>query len=137
MARPLTSSYNDTQIETASPNKLTLMLYDGFINRLVLTKKLFSENKQRELSHNSLIKAQAILGELAATLNFASGDIAGHLFQLYSYMGEKLIIANLKQDPNLIEHVIEVMTPIRDAWSSIISSTENSKSVESLKETKV
>ncbi len=108
-------SYQRTSIETAPPEKLILMLYDGLI-RFLNQAKLKVQEKNIEESHKLIVRSQDIVSELTKSLNRDTGDIARNLNSLYNYMYRQLIFANLSKDESRIQEVIDLVIPLRDAW---------------------
>ena len=61
-------NYNHSKILTASPEELTLMLYDGAI-KFCNIAIMGIENKDIEKAHNNITKVQRIIEEFRATLD--------------------------------------------------------------------
>jgi flagellar protein FliS len=118
--------YRETQIKTASPGRLLLMLYDGavrFIN--VALKALQTEPKDLEIAHNNIIKVQNIITELTITLNMEKGgEIAVNLKEIYSFMRNHLVEANLKKDYNILIEVKSLIEELRDGWREVVKKEE-------------
>ena len=113
------NAYKNNSVMTASPNKLVIMLYDGAIKNLKLAEMAIEE-KQIEKVNNYIIKAQNIIAEFMTTMNFeAGGDIAKDLYQLYEYMYNRLIRANIDKDIIAIAEVKKYLEELRDTWSQI------------------
>ena len=49
---------------------------------------------------------------------------------LYSFVNEKLVDANVKDDATAVDQAIRVITPLRDAWTQIASPAETEGSGE-------
>lgn len=111
--------YQQNQVNTASPEKLLLMLYDGALKFLRLAM-IALEEKNFEKSNEYLKKAQEILYELMNTLNFDAGDIAQNLYDLYDFMNRELIQANIKKDMEKIKNVKKMLESLRSAWVQIM-----------------
>ncbi|NLV21318.1 MAG: flagellar export chaperone FliS [Syntrophomonadaceae bacterium] len=112
---PHVNAYKKNQINTTSNENLVLMLYDGarkFINRGV---KSIREGDIEE-ANNSLLRAQNIISELMAGINFEAGEIARQLYTLYEYMYFKLVQANIKKDPHDCEEVLAMVEELRTVW---------------------
>ncbi|MCK9223912.1 MAG: flagellar export chaperone FliS [Candidatus Muirbacterium halophilum] len=118
--------YRETQIKTASPGRLLLMLYDGavrFINLAI--KSLQAEPKDLEIAHNNIIKVQNIITELTITLNMEKGgDIAVNLKEIYSFMRNHLVEGNLKKDANILIEVKGLIEELRDGWREVVKKEE-------------
>lgn len=110
----------ETGVLAANPHKLIVMLYDGALlalaNGLINMKAGRIAEKGKSISHAITI----IDGGLRASLDKnVGGDIAEGLDSLYEYMSSRLLMANLKNDPSIIEEVQRLLTDLRDAWNAI------------------
>lgn len=113
------NAYKSNEVLTAPKKKLVIMLYDGAIKNLKLSKLAMAENSI-EKANNAIIKAQNILAEFMSTLNFDDGgDIAVNLMSLYQYMYDRTIRANIDKDPEVVDEVIGMLEELRDVWSQI------------------
>jgi flagellar protein FliS len=110
----------ESGIESASPHKLILMLYDGAIlainSAIVSMEAKDIPKKGREISH-----ALEIIGSgLQSSLNLeAGGEIADRLNALYDYMCNRLLYANLKNDPQALREISDLLQELRGAWEEI------------------
>lgn len=107
-------SYQQNSVLTASPQELTLMLYNGCLKFIKLANRAMTEKKYEEKNTN-IIKAQAILQELQVTLN-QDVQISENLSQLYDYLIRRLIEANMKNDTSILEEVEGQVVELRDTW---------------------
>lgn len=117
------AEYKKTQIETATPEQLILMLYDGAIKFLVQAKiKINNKDpKKIEECNNSLMRAQDIIYELIKSLDMErGGDIAQNLFSLYEFMLHQLMEANMNKDPKPITVVLSMIKDLRDTWTEVM-----------------
>lgn len=111
--------YKQNQVMTAPKKKLLIMLFDGAIKNLKLAE-LSIESKDIEKTNTYISKTQNILTELMSTLNFeAGGDIAKNLYQLYEYMYNRLIRANIDKDIKAVKEVKIFMEELRDTWEQV------------------
>ncbi len=109
-------TYRNAHIETATPERLLVMLYDSALKYLNFALQAL-EKKEREGIHRNLLKVQAILLELMSVLDLeVGGEMANQLYSLYDYMYRQLITANTQQEEAPIKEVIELLTPLRSAW---------------------
>lgn len=106
--------YKQNSVLTASPEELTLMLYDGCL-KFMRQAKVFIEDKNIEAAHASITKAQAIIEELDMTLNMDI-PISESLRPLYQFMTEQLIEANIKKDAQYIDTIYPMVEELRDTW---------------------
>jgi len=109
-------SYKKTEIETASPAKLVLLLYDGALKRLNRALESLKQGALEE-AHENLIKVQEILVELMLALDWkVGGDLAPRLHSLYDFMYRHLVQANIKGDAEAVSEVIKLMSTLREGW---------------------
>ncbi len=123
--------YKKTDVATASPEKLVVMLYDGAITSLENALKYVDKKHHEEDVHNSIVKAQDIVFELSSSLNFDAGEIAEKLAAIYTYMGKRLSEANISKDRKPIVEVMEHLKELRGAWSTISNKTTEPKNTDS------
>lgn len=126
-ASQLTHNYRRTQIETASPAKLLLMLYDGAITRLQKARTHIDQNEMAE-AHALLIRTQDIILELMVSLDWdVGGEIPARLHSLYDFMYRRLVDANIQKDKHLIDEVLAILEPLRVTWAEVIESNNAPK----------
>ncbi|MFD1032812.1 flagellar export chaperone FliS [Metaplanococcus flavidus] len=107
-------TYQQNSVVTASPQELTLMLYNGCLKFIKLAKRAMEEGKFEEKNTN-LIKAQAIIQEFQITLN-RDIEISEGLDQLYEYIYYRLMEANMKNDAAILEDAENQVKELRDTW---------------------
>jgi flagellar protein FliS len=117
--------YRKTTVETLSPAKLLLMLYDGALNSLRNAQKAIEE-KDISQAHNQLIKAQDIIAELMATLNMEV-PISRQLYALYDYIQRRLIEANINKDIAIIDEAYQFISELRDAFAQAAYAAKRSQ----------
>lgn len=114
--------YERSKILTASPAELTLMLYDGaikFCNIAIMA----IEKKDIEKAHNNIVKVEKIISEFQATLNYKY-ETAKDFDEIYKYLKQRLVEANMKKDKEIIEEVLSHLRTLRDTWKEIMSLTK-------------
>jgi len=121
----IAKSYKAQSVKTASPGKLVLMLFDGYLKFSATAKRGFDIDdltKKNEQINNNLIKAQNIVTELQSSLDMSvPGELPGTLYRLYDFVLHQLQQANLQKKPEPIEEADKVMAELRDAWSEMLS----------------
>lgn len=111
-------AYKSNSVNTASPGELTLMLYNGCLKFIKAAKKAM-ENKQIEAKNENLLKAQNIISELMVTLNMEL-PVSKNMMAMYDYINRRLIEANIKNEPAIIDEVAELVAEFRDTWKQAI-----------------
>ncbi|MEN6390255.1 MAG: flagellar export chaperone FliS [Syntrophomonas sp.] len=112
--------YQKTTVETTSPGKLLLMLYDGMVKYLRNAGEAI-EKQDVPAAHSNIVATQNILVELMATLNM-DYKISESLLALYEFMYNQLVEANIKKDQGLILEVQELVMDLRQTWDQAIKS---------------
>jgi flagellar protein FliS len=122
------NAYLEQSIQTASPARLVLALYDGAIGAVERAAEALSPHgtdatlrletaSATETAHRELVRAQNILTELRYSLDHERGGaIAGNLDSLYSWCLAQLLDANLAKDTSGLPAVQKVLGELRDAW---------------------
>lgn len=108
------NAYTNIAINTATQEKLTLMLYDGALK--------FANQAIASLENNDLIKFNEaikrttdIVWELQRTLDIQY-EIAKNMDSLYEYIRERLVTANLNRDKVMLEEARNLLREFRDTW---------------------
>lgn len=110
------AQYQQAQIDTASPERLLLMLYEGAIRFLNAGKKGILDRKF-EVAHQNIVKAQDILVEFMATLNMKDGgEFAQNLFDLYEYLNNRLSLANAQKNAAIVDEVLAFVRDLHESW---------------------
>jgi len=114
----------ESGVAAADPHKLILMLYQGAILAIATAKNQMLR-KQVADKGSSITKAIKIIDEgLKACLDVkAGGEIAVNLSDLYDYMNQRLLIANLKNDISILDEVGSLLAELKQAWESIRPAT--------------
>lgn len=108
------AQYNRNKIMTASPQELTLMLYDGAIKFCNIAIMGIDE-KDIQKSHNNIMKVQAIIEEFQMTLDFKY-PVANDFNNVYNYIMGRLREANMTKDKEILEEVSVHLHTMRDTW---------------------
>ena len=119
--------YQNNRILTASPAELTLMLYEGaikFCNIAIVA----CQNKEIEKAHINIRKTDLIIDEFQITLN-RKYPVAKDFDEVYRYLRSRLVEANVKKDPEILEEVLEHLRTMRDTWKEVMVRTNNGASV--------
>ena len=117
--------YRQQQVMTATPEALTLMLYNGaikFINESIEASK----KKEYEKANTSCIKAQNIISDFRLTLKMEY-EISKNLLALYNYAYDRLVEGNMNEDISKLEEAKDILSELRDAWAQAMKAVKNEK----------
>ncbi|GAB4279312.1 MAG: flagellar export chaperone FliS [Opitutales bacterium] len=121
----LARSYKNSAIETASPEKLILMLFDGALRFMHSADEGFQEEdciRRNELINNNILRAQKIISELQASLNMKiGGEFADTMYRLYDFVNEQLMQANLKKLQEPLRDSQRIISELRGAWAEMLA----------------
>ncbi len=112
--------YLEQKVMSASPQQLTLMLYEGAIRFLKLSR-IHMESGKVEESNLNLTKAQRIINELNITLD-AQYDVSKNLSSLYEFMLRRISEAMVQRSTEHIDEVIELIDDLRGTWKDATKS---------------
>jgi flagellar protein FliS len=111
----LRDRYLADSINTASPGKLLVMLYDRMVLDLAQGEEALRSG-DRERAAERLTHAQEIILELRTTLDLDAWEGAPGLANLYGFLITELIGANIKRDADRVAACRGLVEPLRDAW---------------------
>ncbi|MCH5052351.1 flagellar export chaperone FliS [Pectobacterium aquaticum] len=110
----------ESSVMSASPHQLIVLLFDGARSAMVRARILL---EQGDIQGKGIALSKAIdiiTNGLKAGLDMEKGgELAINLSALYDYMVQKLMIANLHNDANLITEIEVLLENIADAWRQI------------------
>lgn len=118
-------SYQQNSVMTATPAELTLMLYNGCI-KFIRQARLAINEKNLSGKNTYLQKAQRIIRELMVTLD-QKQPISDEMMRLYDYIYRRMIDANVKNDPAILDEVEGLVTDFRDTWKQVIDITKKNQ----------
>ena len=94
------------------------MLYNGAIKFCNLAL-IGMEEEDIMKAHNNLMKAQRIIRELQATLNFKY-EVSKDFDLIYTRILNSLLAANIKKDTDKLNEALEDIRGIRDVWTQVM-----------------
>ncbi|MES2014120.1 MAG: flagellar export chaperone FliS [Pseudomonadota bacterium] len=110
----------ETGVLAASPIKLIVMLYDGAItachNAIGHMERGDIQNKGAMITKAMMIIESGLRLSLDKS---AGGEIAVSLDSLYAYMSNQLHLANIRNQPELVNEVIKLLIELKGAWEAI------------------
>ena len=112
---------------TASPEQLTLLLYNGalrFLNESIQAM----EQGDIQKSHNANLRVQAIVREFMITLDM-SYELSKDWAKLYEYTEYCLIQGNIKKDVKQLQQAKSVLEDMREAWIGAMKQTHVARAV--------
>lgn len=112
------AQYNNSKVLTASPAELTLMLYEGAI-KFGNIAIMAMEKKDVPKAHTNIVKVQKIINEFRSTLDMKY-EVSQDFDRVYVYLLQRLLEANVKKDPEILEEVNTHLRSMRDTWKKVM-----------------
>ncbi len=112
--------YKTTSVQSASREKLLLMMYEGAIK---FTKKAILAIDQKDIAERgyNIGRTYDIIMELNNTLNHeVGGEISRNLEQLYMYITDQLTQANATGKREHLDSVVKVLETLYTGWQEAI-----------------
>lgn len=110
----------ETSIANASPHKLITMLFEG---ALIAVSTAMYCMKSNDVGGKAQSISKAILiidnGLRASLDKKVGGPIAENLDALYAYLSNRLILANVKNQLEILEEVHGLLIDLKSAWDAI------------------
>ena len=125
MVNAAAEAYKRQQIMTATPEALTLMLYNGCL-KFIDEGLAALEKKDYEQTNNYLQRAQAIVTEFRAALHM-DYEISHQLRPLYNYAYDRHAAGKMQRDPAQINEARDIMHELRDAWAQAMQKARKEK----------
>lgn len=114
------NKYKKTAIESASKEKLLLLMYEGAIR---FVRKAMVAIDENNIADRGLYigKAFDVIMELNNTLDHeVGGEIAQNLEGLYMFMTDRLTQANIHSNKKDLEEVLKLLTTLYEGWKQAI-----------------
>ena len=109
----------ETGVAGARPVDLVVMVHEGAIEALA---RAAVQMKAGEIANKnaSITRAIRIIDEgLRATLEPGAGALGDNLGDLYEYMMRRLLTANLRNDPAMLDEVSNLLRELKSAWNEL------------------
>jgi flagellar protein FliS len=108
------AKYLKDVVFSATPEDLTLMLYDGalkFCNQGIMA----IEGNDTEKAHDMSVRAQNIIRELQLTLK-KEYEVSEGLAAMYDYIYRRLIEANITKNAEVLGEARDLIRELRNTW---------------------
>ncbi|MFM9872201.1 MAG: flagellar export chaperone FliS [Fimbriimonadaceae bacterium] len=115
--------YRKSSVDSASPLKLVVMLYDGAL-RFLNQAKVAMQQKDYERQNDQCKRAQDIISELMSCLDRErGGEIAESLMSLYVFTYDRIVQANIEDNELFIDQAMKVLGDLRESWAELEKTT--------------
>ena len=112
-------NYLQAEVQTATPQKVRLMLIEAAIKNVHRTKKAWEEERF-EAGFESLSLAQDIVAELLSSLDKESNpDLAGKIASIYLFIFRSLSEGGMSHDSQKLDDALRVLDSERETWRQV------------------
>ncbi len=110
--------YQQNSVKTASPAKLTLMLYDGAVKFCnIALEAIETDNIQK--ANENIKKVENIIVELRVSLDMKY-PVAKEFDTVYDYIYRRLVEANMKKDKEILQEALKHIKTMRETWKEVM-----------------
>ena len=107
------------EIEAASPHRLIQMMMERSLTKIAVARGYMERAATAEKGKH-IGDAIAIINGLQASLNHkADAELSANFDALYDYMTRRLLEANMKNDPEILNEVSGLMRELKEAWDAV------------------
>jgi flagellar protein FliS len=112
-------TYLETEIMTAAPQKLQLMLIEAAIRNADRAIEALRQD-DHESAGESLIRAQRIVSELICGLDAShDSELVRRMASIYVYLFQTFIDAHVNSDEAKIQDALRVLNEERETWRQV------------------
>jgi flagellar secretion chaperone FliS len=113
------TDYLETEVKTATPQRLQLMLLDAAIRSASQARNYF-EQRNDEAAFTPILRAQRIMAELLSGLSPDSdAELVRRVAAVYLFIYRSLIAANLEHSAARLDDALRVLVIERETWRRV------------------
>ena len=117
-ARAYASNENNSGVISSEPSELVVLVYERILDHLKVGKKMLEDGDygiEQFTKANDLIQK----GLLACLDHDNGGEVSLNLGAIYEWSLREIVKGRLDKSPQRIASVIDVLTPLYEAWISL------------------
>jgi flagellar protein FliS len=112
--------YLVTAVMTATPQKLHLMLLDAALRQCEATRQAW-KNLNADAARTALVKAQDIVTELLASLNYGEHpELTARIAGVYRFIFQMLVAAHVHEDAKSLADATQLLEIERETWRQYV-----------------
>ncbi|HEY4761418.1 MAG TPA: flagellar export chaperone FliS [Thermoguttaceae bacterium] len=119
MNKSASDNYLVTEVMTATPQKLQLMILDAAIRALQLAKQHWQVQEDQR-ADECLVRAQQIVGELLSSLNYEmKSELIKKISGVYLFISRSLIDIAYTRDVKKLDEILHILNIERETWRQV------------------
>ncbi len=119
MPRTARDTYLETEVRTATPQKLRLMLIEGALRFARQAVEYWDDPEHPDRRYDALARCHDIVSELYAAIRTDDLPVAGQVKSIYQFLFGQLALVTMRHDPKILQDVIEVLEMERETWRQV------------------
>ncbi|MHB0959123.1 MAG: flagellar export chaperone FliS [Pirellulaceae bacterium] len=119
MPRNARDTYFETQVVTATPQRLRLMLIDGALRFAHQAIECWDDQVNRVPRYNALTRCHDIVVELYRTIRADDLPLAAQVKAIYAYLIREMALASTATDCQPVRNVVKVLEEERVTWQRL------------------
>ncbi|MDR3234571.1 MAG: flagellar export chaperone FliS [Planctomycetaceae bacterium] len=112
-------NYVLAEVQTATPQKLQLLLVEAAIKNIHRTKAAWEQEKF-DVGFETLSKAQDIVAEILSSLDRKNNpDLAGKIASIYVFIFRSMSEAGMTHNPVKLDDALRILNSERETWRQV------------------
>src|SRR5262245_20759171 len=111
-------SYLETQVNTATPQRLRLMLIGGALQQTRAAQAAWQEN-QPSAATAALVRCRDIVAELLSGIREDGSQLVQQTLGIYAYLYSSLTELQQTRDPHQLAGIIRVLEEEQQTWEEV------------------
>jgi flagellar protein FliS len=117
-SQPL-ETYLESQVMTATPQRLRLMLIDGAIRFARQAIQFWGDDGAAPESIEAVVRCRAVISELLSSVREDGTELPKQVAGIYLFLFQNLTEAQLNRDVEKVEETVRVLEVERETWTQV------------------
>ncbi|QDU77557.1 Flagellar protein FliS [Bremerella volcania] len=113
-----TENYLETEVLTATPQKLQLMMINGAI-RFAYQAQQLSEQQEKEEAWERLMRCREIVAQILCSIKNDGSELMQNVAGIYFFLFQELTDLHAKDEYHRLEGVLNVLNEERETWEEL------------------
>jgi len=124
---PQQKKFIKNMVDSASPEQLILILYNGCLQWLAMAKKELERNKTEKIPNwtnfsHQMKMSVSIIEHLQDSLNHEINEqFADQLFNLYEFLKSNIMRANIEKNQEKMDFCVRIISDLKNGWQEGIN----------------
>ena len=134
---PQQKKFVKNMVDSASPEQLIVILYNGCLQWLAMAKKELEKNKEERLPNwtnfsHQMKMSVSIIEHLQDSLNHdINQQFADQLFNLYEFLKSNLMRSNIEKSQEKMDFCVKIISDLKSGWQEGINKLNEKSTQES------